>query len=242
MNYLTNRLLYRIQNIHAAIEERSEPRELRIQALKQLKNPLVKNAFDTRRVNSDTDFNPRRNLQNYHRSTPFISEGAAEQLKTFFRLKTAVDSIKNAFVGDPDWLDSYARILSTALDRTLRVEQKDMDFFQPQLDYLNEMLYLRYRLKDNDIAKMADNELRNAILSKDEKLLYKHIYANYNNNQMTKETNNVAPSMAKETSRQPSSIEKDTHAEFDNETIAEQKPAKIKSKDDRGVNITINVG
>lgn len=220
MTKLNARLLYRIQNIHAAIEERADAFELRKDAFNQLQKPLVKNAFDTRRVNSDTDFNPRRNLQNYHRSTPFISEAAAEQLKTFFKLKTAVDLIKEDFIGDPDWLDSYARILSTALDKTLRTEQKDMDFFQPQLDYLNEMLYLRYRLKDNDIAKMSDSELKNAILSKDEKLLYKHIYAHYS----------------------AVSIEKDTARAITNETVAADKSTILKSKDDRAINLTINIG
>ena len=79
---------------------------------------------------------------------------------------------------DPEWLDSYCRILSAALDRTLRIEQKDMDFFKPQMDYLEELLYLRYRLKDEDIIRLNEKELRNIILDKDERLLHKQIYAN----------------------------------------------------------------
>ena len=108
---------------------------------------IVKMAFDTRRVNQDTTYIARRNLQTYHRSEAYIDNDSSKKIKTFFKVKTAVDSIKEDFNGDPEWLDSYARILSCALDRTLRIDQKDFDFFKPQLDYLQELLYLRYRLR-----------------------------------------------------------------------------------------------
>jgi hypothetical protein len=223
MPYLSARLLYRIQNIHSSIEDRAEPRAARMAALKSVNEPILKTAFDTRRTNQDTDFNPRRNLQQYHRSDPFISEGAAAQLKTFFKLKTAVDSIKDDFVGDPDWLDSYVRILSTALDKTLRIEQKDMDYFQPQLDYLNEMLYLRYRLKQDDIDRMNEKELRSAVLAKDEKLTYKQLYSQYNNG-----------GLRKDTSKQESL----TVGGLNNSQGVQKNSGSL---NDRGVNITINV-
>jgi len=142
--------------------------------------PIMKTAFDTRRIDQENVFNPRRNLQYYHRSSPFITKGASEVLKTFFKLKTTADGIREDFSTDPNWMDSYCRVLCAALDRTLRVEQKDMDFFQPQIDYLNELLYLRYRLKDEDIARMNEQELRGIILSRDEKLSYRQIYSQYN--------------------------------------------------------------
>jgi len=143
-------------------------------------DPFVKNAFDTRRVNSETDFIPRRNLQNYHRSEAYIDKESSEKLKTFFKLKIAVDGIKEDFMGDPDWHDSYCRILSSALDRTLRVEQKDMDFFKPQLAYLEELMYLRYRLRPEDVQRLSEKELRTLVIDRDEKLLHKTIYSNYN--------------------------------------------------------------
>lgn len=151
--------------------------------------PLVKVAFDTRRVNTETDFIPRRNLQNYHRSEAFIDKDASVKIKNFFKLKTSVDSIKDDFLGDPDWHDSYCRILSGALDRTLRVDQKDMDFFKPQLDYLEELLYLRYRLRPEDIQRLNERELRNLIIDRDERLLHKTIYSNYNLGGMSKNSN-----------------------------------------------------
>lgn len=176
------------KKIHASIESRVDTMELRISSLEDLK-PIVKVAFDTRRINQYTDFNPRRNLQYYHRSEPFITTSSAEKIKTFFKLKTAVDSIKEDFNGDPEYLDSYCRLLSNALDRTLRVEQNDMDFGKAQMDYLEELLYLRYRLKDEDIVRLSEKELRNVILDRDEKLLHKQIYANYNNGGMMKNNN-----------------------------------------------------
>lgn len=175
------------KKIHKSIENRVDMREFRVESLNELR-PIVKNAFDTRRINQDTEYNPRRNLQNYHRSEPFITKESSEKIKTFLKLKSAVDSIKEDFLGDPEWLDSYCRILSASLDRTLRVDQKDMDFFKPQMDYLEELLYLRYRLKSDDIIRLNEREIKNLILDKDEKLLHKQIYANYNDNNLHKQT------------------------------------------------------
>lgn len=185
-----------VKKIHASIEDRSDVRELRIHSLQNLDKPIVKQAFDTRRINQYTETNPRRNLQYYHRSEPFITKDASEKISSLFKLKTAVDSIKEDFLGDPEWHDSYCRILSAALDRTLRVEQRDMDFFKPQLDYLEELLYLRYRLKEDDVVRLNEKELRNIILDKDETLLHKQIYAKYNNGGLLKH-NNTSPQLIK---------------------------------------------
>lgn len=171
--------------------ERMEAVQLRRRYIAMVKEPklLKKVAFDTRRINSEVDFIPRRNLQNYHRSEAFLDKSASEKIKNFFKLKTAVDSIKDDFLGDPDWHDSYCRILSAALDRTLRVEQKDMDFFKPQLDYLEELLYLRYRLRPEDIQRLSEKEIRNLVIDRDEKLLHKTIYSNYNLGGIAKNSN-----------------------------------------------------
>ena len=242
MNNIFKILLNNIKQVHSSIEDRADAHELRVDALKNLAQPMVKNAFDTRRINQDTDFNPRRNLQHYHRSEPFITKDAAEQIKTFFKLKTAVDSIKEDFLGDSDWLDSYARILSTALDRTLRVEQKDMDFFQPQMDYLNEMLYLRYRINENDINKMSEMELKSIILNRDEKLFHKQIFAKYDKKEIKKETTQqpISETIKKETAKQIDDIV--TGQQQESKIVSNNNSNSIRSKDsDRPVNITINV-
>lgn len=177
---------------------RSESIALRSKHVSMLKkSSLVKVAFDTRRINPETDFNPRRNLQNYQRSEPFIDEASSDKLKNFFKLKTAVDGIKDDFLGDPDWHDSYCRILSTALDRTLRIEQRDMDFFRPQLDYLEELLYLRYRLRPEDIQRLSEHELRKLVIDRDEKLVHKTIYSNYNLGGMAKNSTQGISSLVK---------------------------------------------
>lgn len=82
----------------------------------------------------------------------------------------AVDHIKDKYLGSPEWLDSYARTLSNSLDRVLRIDQKDYEYFKPQLDYLDELLYVRYRLNKDDIERMDQDEISGIILSKDAKL------------------------------------------------------------------------
>lgn len=159
--------------IHASLEKRSEVRD------ESPSKGMVKVAFDTRRINQEEQFNPRRNLQNFQRSEPFISPEISAKIKTFFKIKSAADAIREQFLGDPDWLDSNSRILCNALNNTLRVDQKDYDFFKPQFDYLDELLYLRYRIASTDVESMTEEQIRGKLLDKDEKLLHKALFANY---------------------------------------------------------------
>jgi len=207
-------------------EERADLIKVRTKILQDISAPIVKNAFDTRRINQYTDVNPRRNLQYYHRSDPFIEKDSSEKIKTFFKLKIAVDSLKEDFLGDPEWLDSYCRILSATVDRTLRIDQKDMDFFKPQLDYLEELLYLRYRLKDDDIRRLSEKELRTLILDKDEKLLQKNIYANYNGGGLVKQ-NNSQPQFVKQNDTLIDKLFGDVKATAENKNVK------------RSINITV---
>lgn len=152
--------------------------DFEVRASKEKKG-MVKIAFDTRRINSETQVNPRRNLQNYQRSEPYITPEISNKIKSLFKVKTAADLIKQQFIGDPDWLDSNSRILCNAVDNALRVEQKDYDFFKSQFDYLDELLYLRYRLASTDIENMAEEEIKNILLGRDEKLMHKSLFAKY---------------------------------------------------------------
>ena len=73
MNNLFKLLLNEVKQIHSSIEERVDAQELRVEAIKSSVNkPLTKIAFDTRRIDQENDYNPRQNLQYYHRSEPFI--------------------------------------------------------------------------------------------------------------------------------------------------------------------------
>lgn len=140
---------------------------------------LVKRAFDTRRINQNTEFNPRRNLQYFQRSEPYLNPHAADQIALFFKVKTAADQIRQQFIGEPDWLDSHTRILCNALDQTLRIEQRDMDYSPAQLEYLNELLYVRYRLRPEDIKQATEKQLQDTLMNKDERLLRRSIFINY---------------------------------------------------------------
>lgn len=170
------KLLQEIHEIEQLIRKRSYYLNFRRQYIKPR---LIKQAFDTRRVNQDLEFNPRRNLQYYQRSEPYLSTQAADKIKLFFKVKNAADTIRTEFVGEPDWLDSYTRVLCNALDQTLRVEQKDFDYSQSQLDYLQELLYVRYRLRPEDIQTFSNDELKNVILNKDERLIRRAVFVNY---------------------------------------------------------------
>lgn len=236
MSKLLFTILYEdIKQVHSSIENRAEMQGFRQSVLKSF-SPMVKTAFDTRRVNQETEFNPRRNLQYYHRSDPFMTKDASETIKTLFKLKVAVDAIKEDFAHDPDWMDSYCRTLHAALDRTLRVEQKDMDFSQPQLDYIKELLYLRYRLKDEDIIRLNEKELRGIILARDEKLAYKQVYSHYNSG-MVKTNEIQRPNYEPLMNNATIVREKDPLIE---KLFGDVKASKENKEVERSITITIN--
>jgi hypothetical protein len=147
-------------------------------------NSLVKVAFDTRRVNQETDYIPRRGLQNYHRSDQFISEAYAQKIANFTKLKNILDEIKNKYGKHPEWQDSYCRVLLNTLNQSLRTIQQDGDFgdTQPSIgsfDYVEELLFTRYRLEMNNIAKYGEEQLKDILLSKDEPLIRKGQVSTY---------------------------------------------------------------
>jgi single-stranded DNA-specific DHH superfamily exonuclease len=123
------------------------------------------------------------------------------------------------------------------------------------MDYLNEMIYLRYRLSEDDLNKMSETELKNIILNKDEKLLHKQIFAQYDNKSIKKETTEqpLIKSIKKETIHQPvvENLKKETMQQSndivtgqqeENQEIISSGSNSLRSKNsDRPVNITINV-
>lgn len=144
------------------------------------KSAFKKNSFDTRRINQETEFNPRRGLQNYNRSEAFLSEAMGQKIIHLSKLKIALDDLKQEFGKEHEWQDSNARVLLSTLDQGLRTIQKDGDFSDGQpsqgsLDYIEELLHVRYRLTFNDLTKLAKSELKKIILSKDEELTRKDV-------------------------------------------------------------------
>lgn len=154
---------------------------MRGRCLQSLCAGFVKQAFDTRRVDQETEYNPRRGLQNYNRSEAFLSEAMGQKVKNFARLRDVVFGLKEIYGKEPEWQDSNARVLLATLDAGLRTNTHDGDFTACQpgvgsFDYIEELMHMRYRLGFDDLSKMAMDDLRKVILSKDEELVHKNIH------------------------------------------------------------------
>ena len=165
------------------IESRKQSRQLRKNALGSLSSGqgFTKMAFDTRRIDQEVEYNPRRGLQNYNRSEAFLSEGTAQRVKNFAKLRNVLLGLKNVYGKENEWQDSNARILLTAVDKGLRSGLNDGDFAlqnQPgvgSFDYLEELMAMRYRLTYDDMVKLSESDLSKVILSKDEELTRKDV-------------------------------------------------------------------
>ena len=77
------------------VAARNEAREIRKIALESASG-LKKVAFDTRRIDQETEYNPRRGLQYYNRSEPFVSEAMGEKLANFSKLHDLLARIPTA--------------------------------------------------------------------------------------------------------------------------------------------------
>lgn len=137
-------------------------------------------AFDTRRIDQETEYNPRRGLQNYNRSEAFLSYAMGEKLKSFAKLRDVLEDLRQEFGREHEWQDSNARVLLSTLNKGLRTDFMDGDFSESQpaqgsLDYIEELLHVRYRLGFEELNKLAKSELKRVILSKDEELTRKDV-------------------------------------------------------------------
>lgn len=141
---------------------------------------LIKNAFDTRRIDQETEYNPRRGLQNYNRSEEFVSEALGQKIKNFSKLRDVLADLKQEYGKENEWQDSNARVLLSTLNKGLREGIDDGDFSENQpamgsLDYIEELLHVRYRLGFDDLTKLGNKDLKKIILSKDEELTRKDV-------------------------------------------------------------------
>lgn len=167
---------FKISTTKDDVEE--APISARVAFLKSIKenSGLKKFAFDTRRTNQELERNPRSNLQYWHRSQAFIEEEDKGKLQTFARLMRIMEGIKREYGAQPEWFDSYARVLHDNIYRILRIKQADLDIFKPQLSYLEQLIFTRYRLNMENLGTFAEDYLRARILSKDEVLLKRGEY------------------------------------------------------------------
>jgi hypothetical protein len=178
----------KIYKVASRRESNDITRSARLAALKGIKAQdlsLKKFAFDTRRVDQELKGNPRKNLQYYHRSQQYIDAEVHKRMSAFSNLLPALDEIQNKYGDQPEYFDSYAIQLHELVQRVLRVKEADLDVYRPQLDYLEQLLYARYRLSLEDLTGLSKTALEKRILSKDEKLLKRGSYLNTTSNEST---------------------------------------------------------
>lgn len=164
-----------------SINSRKQFKELRAN---YSNNGFIKQSFDSRRVSNDQIF-PRKALKNFSRSEPFISKAASKKINNLMFLNSVIDDIKKEYGSLPEWDDSNCRVLQNHLNVALRTNIKDGDFSENQkglgdLNYLEELLYLRYRLDINGLKKYFKDDLKKILLSKDEEMLNKDILSENN--------------------------------------------------------------
>lgn len=166
----------RIYIVKDDAESDAVKRSARKKALQKLALPIVKNAIDSRRIDQQTTRNPRRALQYYHRSDEFVNEDVQKKLNTFSRLMGVLEEIKSSYGKENAWHDSYARELYGHVERALRIKVADGDYHEPQLAFLEQLVYARYRLSMEEIDRMDGLMIKKAILKKDEDLVRRGVY------------------------------------------------------------------
>jgi hypothetical protein len=168
-------------NISVPTETPSVIRSARRSAMQELSseksaNQIRKIAFDTRRINSETERNPRENLQYWNRSDQFIDDEMQEKIDIFARMRAPLEQLKESFGTMPEWHASYARTLYDSLYRILRIKEADLDIFRPQIAYLEQLMFARYRLSIEELARIKESDFKDVILKKDENLLKRGAY------------------------------------------------------------------
>lgn len=159
-------------------EPTSIRRSARTAALKKIAEfqQIKKFAIDTRNIDQDSTRNPRKSLQYWHRSDQFIDEEMQDKLNVFAKLFRVLEDIKESYGQEPEYHDSYARVLHGHVERTMRIKEGDKDIYTPQVSYLEQLLFARYRLSMEEIKKMSGLDIKKAILKKDEDLLKRGAY------------------------------------------------------------------
>lgn len=170
-----NKLIYKIAHSR---ESSCIERSARIAALKSISPSIKKYAFDTRRIDQEHSRNPRTNLQYWNRSQQFVDEEDSDKLNTFAKLIDPLNLIKKQFGNEPEYFESYARVLDGLVNRVCQLDAKDIEVFKPQLAYLEQLLFARYRLSLPDIEKLGTEALVARIMQKDEHLLKRGVYKN----------------------------------------------------------------
>ena len=133
-------------------------------------------AFDTRHIDQETERNPRTNCQYWHRSQEFIDAEDQKKIEVFAKLIKPLNIIKEKFGTQPEYHNSYSRVLLDTIEQSLRLKEGELDVFKPQLSYISQLLDARYRLQLDQIDKMSEAEITETLLRKDEDLVKRAMY------------------------------------------------------------------
>jgi hypothetical protein len=137
---------------------------------------MKKVAFDTRRIDQSTQGNPRQNLQYYNRSQQFIDAELDNRMAALAELVDPLDSIREKYGTQPEFFSSYVSQLYDLVYRALQVKKAELNVFRPQIDYLEQLLFARYRLTMEDLRSLDKKALEEKLLAKDENLLKRGAY------------------------------------------------------------------
>lgn len=177
MSTLPTKKMYRIQTPKEPAEVEASARKASLESMcYQASKKMVKLAFDTRRIDQDNQVNPRRNLQYYNRSQQYVDAEINKRMSAFAELMPVLNTIKNKYGSQPEYFDSYANQLHDLVHRVLQVKEAELNVFRPQVEYLEQLLYARYRLTPDDLRSLSQDELEQRIIAKDESLLKRGRY------------------------------------------------------------------
>lgn len=137
---------------------------------------FIKNAVDSRRINQAVDRNPRPAIQYFQRSDQFIDNKDQVNINVLGKLLVPLMEIRASYGDQPEYLDSYCRILHENLERVLRIKQADQEYHRPQVQYLMQLVFARYRLSMAEIEKATVGELKAKLLDKDENLIKRGLF------------------------------------------------------------------
>lgn len=186
----------------------------RIAALKEYSvEELKKVAVDTRKFNQETERNPRTSIQNWLRSEQFVDDNLRDKINIFAKLLAPLEELKTAYGDQPEWHESYSRVLLDHVTRILRVKEADLDIFKPQVSYLEQLLFARYRISMMELAKMNSRAIKESVLKKDEALTKKSMYL-----ALTDSENRASEKRGNSTPSQPIII-KDSDGKLNQENI-----------------------
>lgn len=169
-------------NIKFASENKGIERSARIAFFKSMSNSgFRKLAFDTRRINQDLERVPRANLQYWNRSQEFLDRETEIKINALNNLIEPLERIRSEYETYPEYFHSYARSLLDSVKRAVKIYNEEFDVFKPQIDYLEQLLNVRYHITLDDLQKEASNVLYEKILKKDEDLTKKGTYLKLKN-------------------------------------------------------------